>query len=346
MDSWPSVSVVIPCRDEVRRIGTALDSIAAVDYPRDRLEVLVVDGMSADGTRDVVQDRARRHGFIRLVDNPSGSTPAALNAGIAQARGEFLVRMDAHAVYPRDYLRRLIRASLESGADNVGGRLRLRPAGGGLQARAIALVLAHPFGAGAARFKRGASGPLWVDTVPFGCYRRGIFERIGLFDEELPRNQDEEFNARLSSSGGRILFLPDLAVEYFPRDSLKKLWRMYYEYGYFKPLVARKVGRIWTWRQMAPAALASALAASCAAAPWFAGAAWAGAALTGAYLAVMGACAGALAARHGAALFPALAAAFVVVHAAYGLGYLRGALEFWVLRRGFRLAGVATAPNR
>jgi glycosyltransferase involved in cell wall biosynthesis len=321
----PTVSVVVPCRNEAEHIGPCLASIVANEYPADRREVVVVDGMSDDGTRERVREIASVHPEVRLVDNPARVTPAALNLGLAETSGAIVIRMDAHVRYPRDYIRRLVQALEASGADNVGGVLRTLPGGPGRVAEAIALAMAHPFGVGNARFRTGAAAPTWVDTVPFGCFRRSLFERIGGFDPELVRNQDDELNGRIIRSGGRILLLPDLVVDYLARGSLGKLGRMYYQYGYYKPLVVRKLGEVPTLRQLVPAGLLLALATAAVLA-WLAprpGLA-ALAAVAGAYGL------GVLAAtgltwwrtRRGAALL--LPLVFPVLHGAYGWGYLRG----------------------
>ncbi len=321
----PTVSVVIPCRNERDHIGPCLASILENDYPAERREIVVVDGMSDDGTRERVRELAAVHGAIRLLDNPARVTPAALNVGIAETRGDIVMRMDAHVRYPRGYIRRLVEAQAATGADNVGGVLRTLPDGPGLVAEAIALGMAHPFGVGNALFRTGAAAPTWVDTVPFGCFRRSLFERIGGFDPELTRNQDDEFNGRIIRAGGRILLLPDLIVDYFARRSLAQLARMYYQYGYYKPLVVRKLGKVPTVRQLVPAGLLLALAASLVLL-WLAPDAGRVAlgAVVGAY--VLGMVAGAARTwartRRSAALL--LPVVFPVLHFGYGWGYLRG----------------------
>ena len=181
----PLVSVIVPSRNEAHRIGPCLESILGNDYPSDRLEILVVDGMSDDGTRTVVESFGARFPQLRLVSNDRKITPAALNLGIAAAQGSVIVRMDAHVEYPRDYISALVALLEESGADNVGGVCRTLPANDSPIARAVALGMSHPLGVGNSHFRIGTSENRWVDTVPFGCYRREVFDRIGTFDEEL-----------------------------------------------------------------------------------------------------------------------------------------------------------------
>jgi hypothetical protein len=240
--------------------------------------------------------------------------------------------MDAHAVYPPDYLPRLVAALEETGADNVGGRLVTLPSEQTALARAIALVLAHPLGVGNSYFRIGTAQRRWVDTVPFGCYRREVFPRVGLFDEELVRNQDDEFNLRLIRRGGRILLLPDVVSYYYARGSRRHLARMYYQYGWFKPLVARKVGRVMTLRQLIPAGFVTALGAGAALAPVWRPAAAGLAVLVTVYgLLVAGASVHA-GRRHGARCAAALAGVFPILHLSYGAGFLRGL--FHMLVRG------------
>ncbi len=249
-DRQPLVSVIVPCRNEGKWIGKCLQSILNNDYPRDCLEILVVDGMSGDDTRREVEAAAALHSGVRLLDNPRRITPVAMNLGIAAASGSVIVRMDAHVEYPSDYISSLVALLEKSGADNVGGVCQTLPGDGTIMARAVALGMSHPLGVGNSHFRIGASQDRWVDTVPFGCYRREVFQRIGLFDEDLVRNQDDELNLRLIKHGGRILLSPRIVCKYFARESLAKLWRMYYQYGYFKPLVVRKIGGVMTLRQL------------------------------------------------------------------------------------------------
>jgi glycosyltransferase involved in cell wall biosynthesis len=344
--SNPFVTVIVPTREEERYIAATLDSILATAYPADRLEVLVVDGRSRDRTPAVVREYAARHPAVVLLDNPKRTAPAALNIGIRAARGDIIVRMDAHVFYPTDYLPRAVAALLETRADNVGGVIVTRPGADTPMGRAIALGLSHPFGVGNSYFRIGTAERRWVDTVPFGCFRRSLFAHVGLFDEELVRNQDDEFNFRIRRRGGRVLLLPDLVAYYYARPSLRHVARMYFQYGYFKPLVARKLGRIMTARQLVPAAFLLTLAAAAVLTPWFTWAAVGGGAVVAAYALAVGACAVAAATRHGARCGLALGAVVAVLHASYGFGFLRGVVDH-VLRRGRGRPDPATlAPSR
>jgi glycosyltransferase involved in cell wall biosynthesis len=315
---------VIPCRNERHYIAACLDSILASDFPQDRLEVVVADGMSDDGTREILGRYAAAHERISVIDNPKGTTPCGMNLAIRAARGATIVRMDAHAKYPPDYLRRLVAAQQETGAENVGTLVETLPADDTPMAAAIAIGLSHPLGVGNSHFRIGTTVRRWVNHVPFGCWQRGLFDRIGYFDEELERAQDVEFNARLLNHGGRILLLPDLTSTYLARRTLRQLARMMYQYGYFKPLVARKAGKILTARQLVPALFVLGVAGSLLLAPWLPAAA----VTLGVALATYGMLIGVVAWRSARRLGPraalALAAVFPTMHVTYGVGYLWG----------------------
>lgn len=330
--SLPRVSVIMPCLNEAGYIEGCLDSILATDYPHDRLEIVVAEGRSKDKTGEILTAYAAVHPIVRVVDNPSGTTPAGLNAAIRAASGDVIIRMDAHVVYPRDYIRHLVEALEESGADNVGGVLQTVPAADTPVARAIAVGMSHRFGVGNAHFRVGASEVRQVDTVPFGCFRRDLFSRIGLFDEELIRNQDDEFNFRVATRGGRVLLLPDVCCRYFARRTLSDLSLMYYQYGYFKPLVARKVGRVMTVRQVIPSLFVTALSGAALVSVWLPSGRLALSLLTLLYLSLILVCALFALPRHGLRCAAALTAVFAVLHFSYGTGFLLGVRDHLVTR--------------
>lgn len=213
----PFVSVVIPCRNERKHINRCLDSVIENDFPKEDLEILVVDGMSSDGTRDILAKYCEQYPFIHMLDNAGRITPKALNTGVRAAKGEIIVRMDAHTTYAPDYVSRCVNGLQQHGADNVGGVWVIEPTESTVFAEAIGVALAHPFGVGNAHYRLKPNAPMEVDTVPFGCYRRQVFERVGYFNEDLRRGQDMDFNVRLAAAGGRILLLPDVVSYYHPR---------------------------------------------------------------------------------------------------------------------------------
>jgi glycosyltransferase involved in cell wall biosynthesis len=322
--SLPVVSIIIPCRNEASHVERCLASILASTYPTQLLDIVVVDGMSDDGTRSIVTEFTQSSSAVRMLDNPRRITPAALNIGIAAARGDVIMRMDAHSAYPPHYISRLVAWLSETGADNVGGACVTRPANESIMARAIAVGLSHPLGVGNSHFRLGTDAVRWVDTVPYGCYQRSVFDRLGGFDEALARNQDDEFNARLRRAGGRILLVPDVTSEYVARDSLGKLWRMYYQYGLFKPLAVWKARSAPTMRQLVPAAFVL----SCAVAVLAAFNRSVGlvplATLVALYAIAIASAAVSVARAHGLRVALASIAVFAVLHISYGVGYLKG----------------------
>ena len=232
-----SVSVIIPCRNEAGFIGKCLDSILAQDFPIEKLEIIVVDGMSSDASSSIIRNYQRKYPQIRLVENRNKIVPAALNLGIQHAAGDVIIIMGAHTEYAHDYISQCVKTLETTGADNVGGSA-LTKAKSFIQ-QAIALAFKSPFGVGGAKSHReNYEGP--VDTVTYGCYRRETFEKIGLFDEELVRNQDDEFNLRLTRAGGKIWQSPLIRSWYYPRSSLKALFKQYMQYGYWKVRVIQK----------------------------------------------------------------------------------------------------------
>jgi len=253
MTYTPFVSVVIPCFNEEEFIAQCLDSIIANDYDKGNLEILVVDGLSTDHTRVILQDYQRKHSFIKVIDNPAHHKPHALNLGIQSARGAVIIRMDAHAIYRPDYISKCIQYLEAYGADNVGGVRLTSPRNSTRIGRAIAQAISHPFAAGNATYRTGAREIKWVDTVFGGCYRREVFDKIGLFNEALIRGQDREFNVRLTKAGGRILFVPDIVCEYFVRSNLKSYIPWTYVGG-LTPFYISRITRkpIFSWRNLIP----------------------------------------------------------------------------------------------
>lgn len=215
------VSIIIPCRNEEKFIGKCLNSIIAQDFSKDKMEVLVVDGMSEDGTGEILKKYQREYPFIKVLDNPKKITPSALNIGIKNSKGEIIIRMDSHADYKKDYISKCVKYLKEYNADNVGGVIRTLSGKDNITAKAIAISLSHFFGAGGSHFRTGAEKPKWVDTVFGGCYKKEVFKRVGFFNENLVRSQDMEFNLRLKRAGGKILLAPDIISYYYPKSNLK-----------------------------------------------------------------------------------------------------------------------------
>jgi len=214
------VSVIIPTRNEEKFIAKCLDSVISQDYPCDWIEVLVVDGASEDKTKEIIQNYSRKYPLVKFLDNIDKYTSNAFNVGIKRSRGEVIILMGAHAGYEKNYISKCIEHLEQYSADNVGGVLKTIPREKTIVAKAIALVLSSRFGAGS-YFRIGSDKSMEVDTVFGGCYRRDVFDRIGLFNENLKRSQDLELNLRLKKAGGKIILVPDIISYYYPKSNLK-----------------------------------------------------------------------------------------------------------------------------
>lgn len=246
------ISVICPIYNEEKHLKRCIDSLLKTTYPHNKLEIIFVDGMSTDASREIVKGYQKDYPFIQLIDNPEQIVPYALNYGIAVARGNIIFRIDAHAFFPDDYFAVLSEKLMELDADNVGGVCNTIPYDDTLIARSIAIALSSPFGMGNSYFRIGSDSIRQVDTVPFGCFKRTIFEKIGLFDYDLVRNQDDEFNGRIIRNGGKIFLIPNVRIDYVARKSLKNVYNMFYQYGLFKPLVNYKLKAVATVRQCIP----------------------------------------------------------------------------------------------
>jgi len=249
----PSVSIIIPCLNEQETIRKLLEAIHAQTFPRADLEVVIADGMSTDGTRTEITTFSDVHPdlHIAVVDNTPRSIPAALNCALKESQGEIIVRMDAHSMPYPDYIERSV-ADLEAGlGENVGGVWEIHPGAPTWMAHAIAVAAAHPLGVGDALY-RHANKAAYVDTVPFGAFKREILALIGFFDESLLANEDYEFNTRIRKSGGKIWFDPSIRSVYIARPTLAKLARQYARYGYWKWRMLRRYPETLRWRQGLP----------------------------------------------------------------------------------------------
>jgi succinoglycan biosynthesis protein ExoA len=308
-------------RNEAGAIGRCIDSVLAQDYPAERLEVIVVDGDSTDDSMAVLRGYGTR---LRVLRNPSRIVPTAMNIGIRAARGEIIARVDAHTVLAPDYLRVGVETLQRTGADNVGGPMHA--VGGGRWGDAIALAMSSRFGIGA--YFHFATEDREVDTVYMGMYPRRVFERIGLFDEELVRNQDDELNYRLRKAGGRIFLTTRMESRYQNRQGLRTLARQFFQYGEWKIRVLQKHPRQMSLRQFVPPLFIVALLVTGMLAAFNRTAAGLLAAVVGAYGAALGAAAAGVARRHGWRLYGPLVAAFATMHCSWGMGFLLGIVRF------------------
>src|ERR1700686_1882952 len=243
------VSVIVPCRNEIKFVRGLLESIIRQDVEDLNLEVIVADGMSDDGTRQILEQYTRTCPALRVIDNPGKIASTGLNAAIREASGEVIMRMDAHSEYAPGYIRKCVQILNETGADNVGGPALTRA--DGYMAEAIALAFQRKFANGGAKF-HDARYEGYVDTVPYGCWRKSTLHRIGLFDESFVRNQDDELNLRITSAGGKIWQSPRIISWYRPRASLSAVFRQYFQYGFWKVAVIRKHRKPASWRHLVP----------------------------------------------------------------------------------------------
>ena len=197
------------------------------------MEALVVDGMSSDKTREIVKEYAQKGNTVNLIDNHSFTAPAGMNVGIKEAKGQAVVIMGAHAIYAKDYVSKCVKYLNQYNADAVGGLMQTLSGSKTLKAKAIALALSSSFGVGNSYFRTGVKEPKLVDTVPFGCYRKEVFDKIGNFNKNLTRNHDIEFNLRLKKAGGKILLVPDIKSYYYARATFRELFRNNFQNGFW-----------------------------------------------------------------------------------------------------------------
>ena len=242
------ISIVVACRNEGNSIRSLVQSILNQDL-EDSWEAIFADGTSTDQTHEILSAYCARDDRLRLIDNPKLIVSAGLNAAIAMARGEVIIRMDGHTRYAPDYCRMCVRALDTTGADNVGGPARTQTES--ILGQAVATAFHSRFSTGGAKF-HDVSYRGWVDTIPYGCWRKATLQNLGLFDETLVRNQDDELNLRLTKSGGKIWQDPSIISWYSPRADLSKLFRQYFQYGFWKVAVIRKHRLPSSWRHLVP----------------------------------------------------------------------------------------------
>lgn len=256
------ITYIMPCFNEEDFIKTAIESILNQDYRGD-YELLVIDGLSTDNTYSCIESFVQDSKNIKLLTNKNRTKPYALNIGIKESKGKYILILDAHSNYPPNYTSTLIK-SIESNPDviNVGCPFNTLPSRNNSKAKAIALAMSSPLGVGTSRHRIGSDREIYTDSVPYGCFRREAFEKYGLFDEELTRNQDDEMNGRLIKNNEKILMITDIKIDYYTRNSFLKLHKMFYQYGLFKPLVNKKLGSPATIRQFAPPILVISLPVS------------------------------------------------------------------------------------
>lgn len=339
------ISVIVPCRNEAGHIEPFLNSLLAQETPGRETEIIIADGLSDDGTAEILSEYARRDSRIRVIGNPGRIVSTGLNAAIRCARGDVVLRMDVHADYPPDYIASCVRVLEATGADNVGGAPRVR--GRTYRERLMGAAFHSRFAVGGSRFHDVCyEGP--VDTVCFGAWRKETLERVGLFDECLVRNQDDELNYRLLRLGGKLWQSASIVSWYVPRSGMAALWKQYFQYGFWKVAVIRKHGKPAALRHLAPGLLVCALVSLPLLAIVCAGLGWSAAKqiLTALWLGLLAmyalACIGGALAeyrKHDAAIVALLPFVFPVYHLAYGTGFVYGIVH------GALSGGTGRAPR-
>jgi succinoglycan biosynthesis protein ExoA len=249
-EEYPVVTVIMPIRNEAAFIENSLRAVLLQDYPAHKLQVLVADGLSTDSTREIVRSQGRLFADLALIDNPGKIVPTGMNAALLKARGQVIVRVDGHCEIAPDYIKNCVRHLTENNLQGVGGPLEtigITPL-----AQLIAAAMSSSFGVGDSAFRTVRDKTMLTDTVAFPAYTREAIDLAGPYDEEMVRNQDDEYNYRLRSLGAKILLARDVKAKYYSRASLGSLWRQYYQYGYWKVRVMQKHPRQMQPRHFVP----------------------------------------------------------------------------------------------
>ena len=321
----PFVSVVMPVRNEAAFIRRSVGAVLAQDYPADRLEVIVADGCSTDGTAETIRALAVEDPRVSLLQNTGRIVATGLNQAVAAARGAIIVRVDGHCEIATDYVRCCVAHLVRGEADGVGGPLET--IGDTPVARAIAAAMSSSFGVGDSAFRTSPAAVAIVDTIAFPAYTRRILDLAGPFDVDLVRNQDDEYNYRLRKLGGRLMLAADVRSRYYSRSSFRLLFRQYFQYGYWKVRVLQKHPRQMRPRQFVPPMFVTALAGSALMMPWLPTGILTGA-IGASYVAANLAATIAVARRAGISVAPYLPLSFAILHVSYGCGFVVGAVKF------------------
>lgn len=326
MNKYPFVSLLVAMHNEANYIKNCVTSLIDQIYPQDRLEVIILDGQSTDGSWKIVEELVYSKPNFKLVENPKKIQAIAWNLGLDICKGEIISIVSGHVILAPDYVSKAVDTLQRTGADMVGGTVRSISSGKG--GEAIALAMSSPFGVGGARF-RYTKKEEETDSVFMGFCWREVYEQIGKYDEELIRNQDDEFSYRLSKAGGRIICNPEIKSSYHTRSTFHSLWKQYFQYGYWKVRVLQKHPRQMHLRHFIPPMFVLALFAALLVTIFFH---WGWVCLVGvlcAYLISNLAASLMTAQKHGWKYFWFLPLAFITLHISYGSGFLVGLFKFW-----------------
>lgn len=247
-----NVSIIIPCRNEKDYIGSCLDSVINSDYPLEEIEILVVDGKSEDGSIEIIRHYCEKYPFVKYFENKKKIIPAALNIGVKNAKSDVILRIDAHSRCSKNYISKCVRCLNQYNADNVGGKWIIIPQKNSVLGKSIAYVLSNPFGVGNAHYRIGSEIIRSVDTVPFGCYKKSIFTKVGLYDENMERSEDYDLNLRIRKAGGKIIFVPDIVSYYYARSGLIEFMKHNFNNGIWITYPIKFGKMVFSWRHIIP----------------------------------------------------------------------------------------------
>lgn len=298
------------------------------------MEILVVDSMSDDGTRNVVRRYSKKYPYIRLLDNPQKIIPAAMNIGIGNSKGQVIMKIDSHASYSLDYITNCLKRMEEYQADNVGGIVKALPREDTLMGRAIVQAISHPFGVGNSLFRIGAKEPVWADTAFGGCYRKEVLERIGLYNENIARSEDVAINSRLRRAGGRILLVPEIVSYYYARSNFTDFWKHNIDNGFWITYPLKFGSVVFSWRHLIPLAFVISLIGSLILSIRFPVAFWLFIAILGFYSMLNVYFSYKIAAEQkNFKYFFIMLVTFISLHIGYGTGSLWGLLKIFVPKK-------------
>lgn len=316
----------MPVRNEAAFIERSVGAVLAQDYPPDRLEILIADGLSTDGTREIIEALAAQNQNLSILDNPRKIVATGLNAALQQAKGEIIVRIDGHCEVALDYVSRCVAHLLNDRVGAVGGPVET--IGQSYVARVIAAAMSSWFGVGGSAFRIAKSATQFTDTVAFPAYTRAVIDRAGPFDEELVRNQDDEYNYRLRKLGVKILLAEDVRSRYYSRATLPKLLSQYFQYGYWKVRVLQKHPLQMQWRQFAPPLFVAALLILFLLSSFVPVAGYLLFGMAALYSLALVSASFVAARANGLSTLPLLPLAFAILHLGYGAGFLIGLMKF------------------
>lgn len=340
VNDLPFVSVVMPIRNEADFIKRGLKAVFAQTYPLELLEIIIADGQSNDGTKGIIEKlRNETNTSITIVNNPERIAPTGLNRAIARSKGEIIVRVDGHCEIEPDYVANCVKYLRAGKAESVGGPIET--IGETFIAEGIAIAMSSNFGVGGSAFRTINDREMYVDTVAFPGYQKKILERVGKFNEELVRNQDDEFNYRLRKLGGRILLTPDIRSRYYSRGTILSLWRQYFQYGFYKVRVLQLHPLQMRPRQFIPLIFVVSLLISLIVAFVHIIGIYFFAAIIAAYLLVNILASIKVSYKKGVKFLLLLPLCFFILHFSYGLGFLCGLFYFanrWGEKREYEVS--------